>query len=138
MNTSRLWWALASYALSSVGFLGAMFLLVTQWFVGTPEIFCVGALVWGYAWLVHIRMAVAWVRDRRLHRSWPVFGVVLGLGGIALYPVVVWGTAEISATVYWDAVTIPAVFVAPCIVLGAWLVRFHWTPSGSGIAAGHS
>lgn len=32
----------------------------------------------GYAWIVWIVLAVAWIRQRRLHRWWPISGTVVG------------------------------------------------------------
>jgi ammonia channel protein AmtB len=36
-----------------------------------------------YAWIAWIVLAVAWIRQRRLHRWWPISGTVIGIVCIA-------------------------------------------------------
>jgi hypothetical protein len=125
---SRMAVAVLAYALSSVGIL-MMFKLMSEELgkQGWPNVFI---FVWLVAWFTHVVMTVAWVRNNKLSRVWPVVGTLAGIGSFLIWPFVaaekaVLFSVNIAAKTSLTFMAIQAVLVAPCILLVISLVRFH-------------
>lgn len=126
---------LAAYLLSSIGILLMLTMIGPElgsknernWFV---------LFVWPSAWVAHLVMCVAWINDRRLHWAWPVGGTVLGLGSFLVWPLssmklgsMFQGIGNTSVLdVSAPLMLAQLVLVAPCVLLGLWLVRYHTRP----------
>lgn len=126
---SRMFIAITAYVLSSVGILMMCQLIKEE--LGDPKPSDVFIFVWLIAWFVHAVMTVAWVRDRKLPRLWPVSGTLAGLGSFMLWPLLAVESgsfaldAAVTVQTVGTLVTIQFVLVSPCILLAVWLVRFH-------------
>lgn len=84
--------------------------------------------VWGGALLIHVVMSGAWVFDVRLHRAWPILGVLFGVGSLAVLPLHAAGAGaplEVAISSSLQLLTFQLALVAPCVLLALWLVRFH-------------
>ncbi len=123
--------AVMAYVLSSVGIL-MMYQLIVEELRSSkgPNLL---VFVWIAAWLIHVVMTVAWIRDRKLPRVWPVVGTVAGVSSflvwalLAVKDAVVFGVDDtaVNAASAGTLTAIQAALVAPCILLAVWLVRFH-------------
>ena len=93
------------------------------------------ALVWVGAWVAHLVMTGAWILDVRLHRAWPVGGLLFGVGSFCVWPLygrdlgLPWSD---TLFVSWPLLTVQVALVAPCVLLACWLVRFHLKAPPSG------
>lgn len=121
--------AVLAYALSSVGILLMCKLIVEE--LRTPEGPSLFIFVWLAACLIHAVMTVTWVCNRKLSRVWPVVGTAAGIGCFLVWPFLAikdgtlfGGDAAASAGILLLTVT-QIVLVVPCLLLAAWLVRFH-------------
>lgn len=83
--------------------------------------------VWAAAWVAHAVMSVAWIADFRLHRAWPIVGVLLGIGSFVLLPFTSKSVSFTNSelTVLLEFLSIQLVLVSPCVLLAVWLVRFQ-------------
>lgn len=123
--------AVLAYVLSSVGIL-LMYQLIVEELRSSkgPNLL---VFVWIAAWLIHVVMTVAWIRDRKLSRVWPVVGTVAGVSSflvwalLAVKDAVVLGVDDtaVNTASAGTLTAIQAALVAPCILLAVWLVRFH-------------
>lgn len=123
--------AVMAYILSSVGIL-LMYQLIVEELRSSkgPNLL---VFVWIAAWLIHVVMTVAWIRDRKLPRVWPVVGTIAGVSSflawalLAVKDAVVFGVDDtaVNAASAGTLTAIQAALVAPCILLAVWLVRFH-------------
>lgn len=126
--------AVMAYVLSSVGIL-LMYQLIVEELRSSkgPNLL---VFVWIAAWLIHVIMTVAWIRDRKLPRVWPVVGTIAGVSSflvwalLAVKDAVVFGVDDtavnaVNAASAGTLTAIQAALVAPCILLAVWLVRFH-------------
>ncbi len=116
------------YALSGAGFL---FMLVGAFpFLGGELFFFakLAPIVWIFAWVSHVRMSVAWIRNRTLSRRWPIWGTAAGLFSLASPLLVVLGPAASTLHQVNSAlitIALVTVFFLPSILLAVKLVRFH-------------
>lgn len=81
------------------------------------------ALVWLFAWVCHLRMSWAWIRNRRVSRFWPRWGTVTGLASL-LSPFA-WSQPGVPLGDGLIFITFVAFFLLPAIGLAVHLVRFH-------------
>jgi hypothetical protein len=74
LSTYGLLWGYASLAALVMRLFG----------IGDPApawMYAVSAMM-GYAWIAWWVLAVAWIRQRRLHRWWPISGSAAGIGSV--------------------------------------------------------
>lgn len=86
------------------------------------------SLVPAFAWLAHMVMSLAWIRDRKLSIFWPVSGTI---AGIITVLVMLFGSpcSKLFASCFGYLMTaFISVFVSvmSCVILGVYLVRFHF------------
>lgn len=79
---------LASAALSWYGLLwgaagfAGIFVMLSGADDSAPNWMLLVSVALAYAWIAWIVLAVAWIRQRRLHRWWPISGTVVSIGCI--------------------------------------------------------
>ena len=121
---------IAAYALSMAGgapfmLMGAYTLLLNEsgWFARLVP------LVWVFAWVTHVRMSLAWIRDETLPGFWPRWGTVAGVFSLASPVLLVSMSPEDGTGSHVEAALITsgvvAVFLSPAILLAIALVRYH-------------
>ncbi|MBL8370970.1 MAG: hypothetical protein JNK28_06235 [Burkholderiaceae bacterium] len=118
-----------AYALSGAGF---MFMLIGAFpFLGGEFAWFTKLvpLVWVFAWVAHVRMSVAWVRDHTVDRRWPLWGTAAGLISLASPLLLLYGSLPADRVRQLQGVltmgALVCVFFLPSIVLAIKLVRFH-------------
>ena len=119
----------AAYVLSGAGFmfmaLGALGLIANQtgWL---PKLI---VPVWFFAWVAHVNMSQAWVRNRSVARRWPVWGTAAGVFSLLSPVLTLFENNPGSALDRLEAALITcgvvAVFFLPSILLAGYLVSFH-------------
>jgi ABC-type Co2+ transport system permease subunit len=123
-----------AYALSGAGFMSM--LVGTLPFLGGeyPLLAKVVPLVWVFAWVAHVRMSVAWVRNRSVSRRWPKWGTAAGLFSLASPLLLLLGGETPSTLDHLQGAFImigfASVFFLPSILLAVYLVRFHRQAQG--------
>lgn len=66
-------------------------------------------VLFAYAWIVWLIMAIAWLFQHKLHRFWPISGSITGvISFILIMPLV-----------------LPALFVLPAVLLAITFCRYH-------------
>lgn len=89
------------------------------------------ATIWITAWVCHIVMSAAWIKNKRLGPSWPIAG---SLAGISSFLVWFWiaeksvgPISEVMSPVMISLAMMQKQFlmVLPCFLLALWLVYFH-------------
>jgi hypothetical protein len=116
---------LTAYLLSSLGLLLMLQLVNEEFRSPNPNWF---VAVWIGAWIAHLKMSIAWVRDTQLHRFWPICGAILGFGSFLIWPVAAAGKNAGPADSISAVPTLmiaQLVLIAPCALLGVWLLRFR-------------
>ena len=122
---------IAAYLLSGVGglplmIMGAITILFNEPF-GVVKIY---PFIWLFAWVAHIRMSIAWIRNRPISRRWPYWGTVAGIVSLATPLLAVLGDHPEPLAHYIGSALIStavvSVYLLPCILLAIHLVRFHW------------
>lgn len=86
-------------------------------------------LIWIGAWVAHVRMSLAWIRNLSLSRRWPLWGTVAGVLSLLSPLLTVPGAQKGMVGHYVESSLITSavvsVFLLPCIMLAVYLVRFH-------------
>jgi hypothetical protein len=120
-----------AYLLSSFGLLLMLQLIAEELrSVGNPNPFI---FIWLAAWAVHLVMSIAWIRNTRLPRAWPIAGIFLSLASFLIWPFTnsdlreTFGP-EIAISVTLQFLITQLVVVSPCIVLAIKLLFFHLKP----------
>ena len=123
-----------AYVLSGAGF---MFMLVGAFpFLGGDFALLAKLVpvVWIFAWVAHVRMSVAWVRDLTVSRRWPIWGTAAGLFSLASPLLLLLGGSPASTSHHLSGAFITiglvSVFFLPSILLAVHLVRFHLHAQG--------
>ena len=127
---TRLVVVIACYLLSSVG-------ILFMWMASTGEFRRLSftnlfPIVWVLAWCAHLFMCGAWVVDLRLHRVWPILGGFFGFLSFAvvilysLWKPEVSGSTVSSMDLALSLLLYELLLLSPCVLLGVWLMRFHW------------
>jgi hypothetical protein len=118
-----------AYGLSGVGFL---FMLAGAFpFLGGEFALLAKLvpLVWLFAWVAHVRMSIAWIRNRSVPRRWPIWGTAAGLFSLASPLLLLLGGSPASTLDHLQGALITvglvSVFFFPSILLAIYLVRFH-------------
>ena len=78
----------------------------------------VAAVAIVHAWASLLVMTIAWIRQRRVHRWWPISGTAAGIVGLLAFSVSL-GPAAILAGV---------VYALPGMLFATFLCRYHLTP----------
>lgn len=122
---------LGAYLLSSIGIV-VMLMLLGEGLRSPKWQDWLTALVWPSAWVVHVVMSVAWTNGRRLHWAWPLCGTVLGVGSFMVWPFTAMnlgfdlpGSPNPMVEATSTLMLAQFVLVAPCVLLGVWLVGYH-------------
>lgn len=122
---------IAAYLLSAVGglpfmIMGAITILFNEPF-GVVKIYPFICL---FAWVAHVRMSIAWVRDRPISRRWPHWGTAAGVVSLATPLLAVLGNHPGPLAHHIESALIStgivSMFLLPCILLAVHLIRFHW------------
>lgn len=133
----RLIVVLLAYLLSAGGLLMMVGLIAES--LQEPRGINAISMVWLAAWFMHAVMSIAWIRDIRLSRVWPVAGLVTGIGSFLVWPLVavkqssLSGMDGVAVSATGTLMAVQVVLVAPSLLLAIWLVRFHWNKTASNV-----
>lgn len=119
--------AVLAYAFSSLGFLFMFQIIIEE--LRNPNKSSLIILFWLSAWVIHLTMTIAWVKNRKLKPIFPISGTILGLISILwplLYSLIdpILGY-DIAIQTGFQFLLVQATLVLPCILLAIWLVKFH-------------
>ena len=82
-----------------------------------------------YAWLCHGVMSIGWVLDRKVKWVWPVTGTLAAVFSLCWAPSADYfyfkQGAPLNLGPFVDSFLFFGMFVAPCILLGVFLIWFH-------------
>lgn len=126
---SRISVVLAAYTFSGFG-IALSLLLVAESFSSTFD-WWIGCVVLG-AWFCHMGMSLGWIVNIPLGVKWPALGILLAVLSFLLWPYKDWQNdseffdeVNLSASAMAELMWLQLISVAPCILLGCWLARFH-------------
>ncbi|MDO4795132.1 MAG: hypothetical protein Q4A28_04215 [Brachymonas sp.] len=123
---------LLSYLFSFVGlFFTIMFLTEFVSHHNKTFLDCLMAIVWTTAWVCHIVMSAAWIKNKRLGAAWPIAGTLAGVGSFLVWFAIAEKTmGPIREIMDPTAISLAMMkkqllMVLPCFLLALWLVHFH-------------